>query len=85
VIGVEALLGQKVLSVEERHLEDPQDDRSHQDCDEVYSDVLNTAQGRCEIIYRNSSNGYYGGWVEPGYGVSEIPAGAEEITEDKSW
>ena len=37
------------------------DGRTRQDYDQVYGYKLVTNKGTCEIIYRNSSNGYYGG------------------------
>ena len=35
--------------------------REHRDCVEVYGYTIETAHGRTDIIFRNISNGYYGG------------------------
>lgn len=61
------ILPRKVVSVEE--LEMPMwaerlianDGRTRQEYDEVYGYRITTESGLIEIIYRNSSNGYYGG------------------------
>lgn len=46
------------------------DGRTRQECDEVYGfqikvqDANSYNSNWCDIIFRNSSNGYYGGWCE---------------------
>jgi len=42
----------------------PNDGRSRQEEDRAYGFRLVTQAGQVEVIFRNSSNGYYGGWVE---------------------
>ena len=64
LIGVGNLLGQIVTGVEILELPPPQDERSRQESDEAYGVRLKTALGHCDVIYRNSSNGYYGGSAE---------------------
>lgn len=59
--GVEALIGQTVLGVEEVPMPDPDDDRGRQEHDIAYGLRITTPRGRADIVYRNSSNGYYGG------------------------
>jgi len=63
IIGVDALIGGKVLSAEDIIIEPTCDGRCRQDYDEFYGHRLTTDKGRADIIYRNSSNGYYGGWL----------------------
>jgi hypothetical protein len=41
-----------------------QPDREHE-CLKVYQDTFRTSRGDIVLEYRNSSNGYYGGWLEP--------------------
>jgi len=41
-----------------------EDGRARQDVESVYGSVIRTTQGRVSIVFRNSSNGYYGGWME---------------------
>lgn len=63
IVGVQALLGQEVRAVIELELAgyDTQDGRCKQDTDQAYGYQLQTAKGRVDIVFRNSSNGYYGG------------------------
>lgn len=61
ITGVEALLGATVTAVEEVELPDPEDNRTRQDCDQAYGFKITTTKGRTDIVFRNSSNGYYGG------------------------
>lgn len=63
VLGVEALLGQTVLSVEDNPMDgyNVEDGRGRQDSDQVYGWTIATAKGRATVAFRNSSNGYYGG------------------------
>lgn len=62
ILGVKSLLGFKVISSEVMDLSlVPDDDRSRQEYDQFYGVKLITEKGYVEIIYRNSSNGYYGG------------------------
>jgi hypothetical protein len=58
-----------------------EDGRSRQDSDEVMGFEIRTHRGVCQIIYRNSSNGYYGGSLN-GCFVPESLEGWTEITED---
>lgn len=63
--NINALIGHKVLQaveVDESHV-DVDDGLCRQDSDSVYSIGLQTQAGICSFIYRNSSNGYYGGWM----------------------
>lgn len=66
IVGVKSLLGQAVRAAENidvpDHLQD--DERSRQDYDQYMGVRLYTDVGSCDIIYRNSSNGYYGGDIE---------------------
>lgn len=61
IVGVVALIGHQIVLAEEVQLEDAQDDRTRQEVDEVYGFRVFTAKGCCDVVYRNSSNGYYGG------------------------
>lgn len=77
VTGVEALIGQRVLDVEEIPEEevDKDDERNRQEYTVVYGFKILTARGRSTIAFRNSSNGYYGGWIHT---VLPLPAGGYE-------
>lgn len=64
IIGLHNLLNRLISGVEILKMPQPQDDRSRQEYDEAYGFRLKTDKGHCDIIYRNSSNGFYGGWSE---------------------
>lgn len=81
IIGVEALLGQVVLTAEPVDLPDqPPDGRCRQEEDAFYGFKVATAKGYCDFIYRCSSNGYYGGWMSAVATLPDKPFRA--ITED---
>lgn len=62
ITGVKALLGEVITTAQHVHMPDAsQDDRSRQDFDSFYGIRLTTPKGDVDIVYRNSSNGYYGG------------------------
>jgi hypothetical protein len=48
----------------------------------VYGYKLRTDKGHATIAFRNSSNGYYGGWLERHAG--EMPADLTPIVDDWS-
>ena len=63
IVGVSRLLGHTVLKAEDMNLpqSDVDDGRCRQDSDEFYGLKLLTSGGYVDILYRNSSNGCYGG------------------------
>jgi hypothetical protein len=65
ITGVHALLGATVRSSDEVDLENynVDDGRCRQDEDEAYGFKLTTDKGYTDIVFRNSSNGFYGGWI----------------------
>lgn len=66
ITGVASLMGRVVLGVLETPTDDvnPNDGLGRQEEDLVYGAGLLTEAGVCEIVFRNSSNGYYGGYWE---------------------
>ena len=84
ITGVDALLGATVLAVDVLDMPDVDDNRSRQERDIAYGAQLTTTRGRCVVAFRNSSNGYYGGWITGPVDGAEIPATAKEITDDWS-
>lgn len=64
IVGVDSLLNAKIVSVEDIEMESIQDDRCRQESDSFYGVKIQTDKGNADIIYRNSSNGYYGGDAE---------------------
>jgi hypothetical protein len=63
MIGVQALIGGTVAAVAELPLPNynVDDGRGRQDSDQAYGYQIITDKGSCDVIFRNSSNGYYGG------------------------
>lgn len=61
ILGVCNLIGQKVVAAEDVELEDVDDGRTRQEYDQFFGIRLTTTRGYVDIVYRNSSNGYYGG------------------------
>ena len=82
IIGVNELLGGTVQTVDEVSMEgyNVEDGRTRQECDEAYGYKLTTNKGYIDIVFRNSSNGYYGG--EIGLMDGELPADMSAITDD---
>ena len=62
-LGVDTILGQRVSKVEEIELPNynVDDGRGRQEHDEVYGYRFTTQRGYADLVFRNSSNGYYGG------------------------
>lgn len=65
IIGFEAIIGGVVIAAESIDLPEPEDDRTRQEYDQAYGLKITTTAGVCDIVYRNSSNGYYGGGACP--------------------
>ena len=62
ITGLDNLRGQVVIGVRVLDVTLPEGDlRTRQEHDQVYGYRLSTQKGDCDIIFRNSSNGYYGG------------------------
>jgi len=70
VLGVDCLLDQQVTKCTVSIMGDIEDELVRQDYDKLYKITITTERGYCDIEFRNSSNGYYGGWVEQ---VEDIP------------
>ena len=64
IIGVSALLGGVVQSSEEVPMVEISDNRTRQEIDKIYGIKIKTDKGYVDIIFRNSSNGYYNGSIE---------------------
>lgn len=64
ITGVNVLLQGLIKQIELMDLDLPQDERCRQESDSFYGIKIKTDKGDADIIFRNSSNGYYGGWLE---------------------
>lgn len=84
IIGVDALIGGLVRDVEEIAMDfyNVKDGRCREEHDEAYGYRITTSKGRVKLAFRNSSNGYYGGWLKLHEGPLEEPM--TEITDDWS-
>jgi hypothetical protein len=64
IVGMVSLIGSPVVSVDElEYSEDPKDGRTRQLVDSLYGFLIKTEKGSSTVIFRNSSNGYYGGGI----------------------
>ena len=88
IIGFKALIGEKINGIRILDLPTPMDDdRGRQEVDQAYGFELTTNKGACTIVYRNSSNGYYGGHIYDvtlDLGEDDLPSTVTEITDDWS-
>jgi len=69
ITNVDSILDQTVLSVGE-YEPSPRNFPDYSDFEQAYGFELITENGRAQFAFQNSSNGYYGGWIEFG-GASE--------------
>lgn len=78
-----SLIGQTVEGIVEVPTDDVDvnDGMCRQESDQAYGIGVKTELGVCEIVYRNSSNGYYGGWIERSKETGKHPQ-TKEITSD---
>lgn len=72
VISLDSLINHTVASVEELFLPQYQDGNTRQMFDQIYGYKLATEAGYIDIVFRNSSNGYYGGSCHLDDGRCEI-------------
>ncbi len=61
---------------------DVDDGRTRQESDSAYGVEVSTNKGTAKIVFRNSSNGYYGGWLQDVEQVDSLPDGLARITDD---
>ena len=65
ITGIQCLVGREVR--EAKFVELPyyntDDGRGRQESDQAYGFEIGTDRGKCVVVFRNSSNGYYGGWM----------------------
>lgn len=61
ILAPYALIGEKILKAETLDIPHKDDNNSRQECDIFYGFALHSAKGICTVVFRNSSNGYYGG------------------------
>jgi len=81
IVGRDNLIPNEIIGVRFLSVPSVEDNRSRQDVDDFYGVRLSTSKGDCDIIYRNSSNGYYGGSSS----LSKVEFSSliwKEITED---
>jgi hypothetical protein len=83
ITGFAALAGGTVAGVDRVEMPEPADGRSRQEVDSAYGYTVTTEKGQASIVFRNSSNGYYGGDMKE---MTEEPQGCKwsEITDDWS-
>lgn len=83
ITGADWLKGGVVRRVEKLELPDynVNDGRTRQEEDSAYGQLIETDKGTATIVYRNSSNGCYGGWLSGPLVQIPRPDDLREITE----
>lgn len=85
ITGVEALLGQTVQTETQIDMPEPKEREYKNDhyCEALqdYGEKLTTQKGYIDIVYRNSSNGFFGGWINLMSSIPDIQD-FKEITDD---
>ena len=84
VCGIDSLIGSVITDVQIKNLPDPIDARTRQASDSAYGIFLITETGMCDIVFRNSSNGYYCGWCSVTAESACFGLKFRDITEDFS-
>jgi len=81
--NIENTISGPVVAIEELDVSghDVNDGRGRQDEDTAYGFRIVGEVGAVDVIYRNSSNGYYGGWMQTAGDLS----GAEWINVGAEW
>jgi hypothetical protein len=66
ILGIDVLINSVVYRIERLDMSqyDVLDGRCKQERDKAYGFRFRCTMGHFEVIFRNSSNGYYGGWIE---------------------
>ena len=86
IVNPQALFGAVVLAVECIEMEQigysVEDGRCRQEVDTAYGYKITTNKGWCDIVFRNSSNGYYGGWASESVCDASIFAGWQRVLDD---
>lgn len=82
ITGVSALLGGEVRTTEDVDVDVIEDGRTRQEYDSFYGVKLTTNKGHADIVYRNSSNGYYGGSADLMDKERALPSDLVSITDD---
>lgn len=82
ILIIPNLIGHQVVSVED--LGDIESFEQDHDLIQVYGYRIITANGFTEVIFRNESNGYYGGWLQAEV-VGKIPSNTTDLTNLIDW
>lgn len=83
--GITELLGGTVQDVDEVDffsILKIEPEATRQDFDQVLFHRIKTEKGWCTLEFRNSSNGYYGGWLEKVSALPKDEIEMQDITED---
>ena len=83
ITGVRSLIGGTVSASEEVDMDgyNVDDGRCRQDYDQAYGWKITTDKGYADIVFRNSSNGYYGGDIE----LMQSPSSGATIVITDDW
>lgn len=86
IAGLRSIVGKPVTAIKEPDLSqyNCDDGRGRQEEETVYGLNIHSDDSFCTVIFRNSSNGYYGGWMECPIGM-KIPENIPFDSVDDSW
>lgn len=81
--GISVLLGGTIAKIEDiANARDDIRDSEWGDLTQFYGVKIVTDKGYCDIIYRNESNGYYGGWCESSLAIGIVWSVLTPVTMD---
>jgi hypothetical protein len=77
ITGMQYLIGATIMSIDGVYGFDlPDDGKSRQEFDKIYWIKYVTTKGNVDLEFRNSSNGFYGGWISR---QDSIPGNVEMV------
>lgn len=87
ILNVDFLINHSVSEVKSVYLPEPAigDPHGRQESDMFYGIIINTEAGTSTIVFRNSSNGYYGGRYDLYTGVIPSNYSFRSIKECSDW
>lgn len=87
ILNIPVVIDSEILEVNKLELinYNLEDGRCRSEVDEVYGFQIKTVKGSCDLIFRNSSNGYYGGWMAEEALLIQDFSNLKEITDFTDW
>lgn len=83
VIGAASCYGGVITGTRQLNLPEP--DQGGHECLQAYGYAVDTTLGSVRFVFRNESNGYYGGWANDVKGVRELDPSQYVAVETNDW